>query len=488
MVEFTGIPNNLRVPFFATEFDNTRAVQGPAVKEYNVLLLGQKLAAGTKLELEKFVLTSQSQARQFFGAGSMVAEMYAKYRDNNSTTKCTAISIDDDGAGVASTGSQLFAGTCTKAGTLYAYIAGKRITIAVAVGDTAADVVSALVTAIQAEVNRLLDSAINATPEQIDFTARNDGVEGDSLDFRFNYFDGEELPEGITLSTTTDMNGGAGNPDIAEIIAVIGDTQYDFIINPWLDTANLVLLEAELDTRWEPLAQIDGRYISAKLGTYASLSAFGAARNSKHGCVSMAEGPTPPYLWAAALTAEIAASTQIDPARPFQTLVLDVMAPAPAEQLDFSERNLLLFDGISTNKITTAGNVLIERMITLYQTNAFGAEDVSYLDLNTPLTLSFLRYDWNNSVALKYPRHKLANDGAKVAPGAPIVTPKEMRAHAYIKADDWEEAGLIESAAAFKELLVVERPSGNVTYLDVLMVPDLVNQFRVLRNLIQFQL
>ena len=49
------------------------------------------------------------------------------------------------------------------------------------------------------------------------------------------------------------MSGGTGNPDIATAIAVMGDDQYNVICNPYIDAANLVALEAELDSRFGPL-------------------------------------------------------------------------------------------------------------------------------------------------------------------------------------------------------------------------------------------
>ena len=49
-IAFNQVPANLRVPFLYAEFDNSNAVQGPQTQPYNVLMIGPRVASGTKLE------------------------------------------------------------------------------------------------------------------------------------------------------------------------------------------------------------------------------------------------------------------------------------------------------------------------------------------------------------------------------------------------------------------------------------------------------
>ena len=53
---------------------------------------------------------------------------------------------------------------------------------------------------------------------------------------------------------------------------------------------------------------------------------------------------------------------------------------------------------------------------------------------------------------------------------------------------DWVAAGLMENFDLFKETLSVVRPSGDRNRLDALSHPDIVNQFRIFAELIQFKL
>ena len=486
-MSLTNIPL-IRIPFVAVEIDNSNAQQGPTLQEYTVGLIGQKLSTGTAVANQKYSVTSDSQADELFGEGSMLAAMVKKYRANNKVTRLRVIPLDDAGAAVAATGSQLLAGTATRAGTANLRLAGRAYQAAVDSGDTAAEVVSALVAVVQADANRLVNAAINgSTPEQLDFSARHAGEVYNDIDFRFNYFDGEELPQGISLGTKVAMAGGTANPDVASAIAAIGDEQFNVIINPYLDASNMAKLETELDSRFGPLVALEGQLVSAKAGDFSTLSTLGNTRNSRHNSIAMAAGPTPAFEWASAMAGQIALNGQIDPARPFQTLTLSgVDAPEDSEQLDDNERNLLLFDGISTNKVQAGGVVAIERMITTFQTNAFGSPDTSYLNLNSLLTLSYLRFDFRAQWSSKFPRHKLADDSGRAAPGQPIMTPKLAKSFAVDRFRAWERLGLVENIDQFKRDLIVQRSDVDPDRIEFLLPPDLINQLRVAAASMQF--
>jgi phage tail sheath gpL-like len=193
--------------------------------------------------------------------------------------------------------------------------------------------------------------------------------------------------------------------------------------------------------------------------------------------------------FAAAVTALVALHGNIDPARPFQTLAISgVLPPAESDLFTISERNLLLFDGISTAKVASGGLVQIDRLVTTYQTNSAGAPDVSYLDVTTMLTLLYLRYSFRNRILTKYPRHKLANDGTRFGPGQAIVTPAVLKGEMCASYRTMERAGIVENFDLFKQHLVVERNVSDPTRVDVLFPPDYVNQLRVFALLNQFRL
>jgi len=479
----------LRTPGVYVEFDSSNAQQGASVLPYTALLIGPKLAAGTALAHEVKRVANDEDPKTWFGAGSILAQMCAAFRAANPTTDLRAVAVADDAAGVAATGSIAFSGSATAAGTLALYIGGRAVKVGVTTSMTSAALATALAAAIGANTDLPVTAAVDGVETgQVNLTAKHKGLCHNELDIRLNYY-GESTPAGIT-PTITAMADGATNPDLADLIAALGDAWYQIIAMPFSDAASLTAMETELARRWGPLVMIEGHCFTAANDTFANLGTLGESRNSPHVTI-MGAGKVPNAPWevAACVAAVTAYYGQMDPARPFQTLPMTgILPPAEGERLTREERDLLLHDGISTFTVDSGGVVRIERVITTYKENAAGAVDTAYLDVNTVLTLGYLRYDWRNLLLLKYPRHKLANDGTRYGATQAVVTPKLIKAEAIARFRLWEEMALVEGVDQFKRDLVVQRNSQDPNRLDIVLPPDLVNQFRVAGTTVQFLL
>ena len=485
-IGFNNIPTTLRVPWAYIEFDNSRAQQGPSVQPFQTLMLGQKIAAGTAAANVPVRVTSAAQARTLFGGGSHLQKMVAAYLSNDKVTPLYVIPQVDDGAGVAAEKTLTVTGPATASGTLKIYLGGEVVKVAVASGDSANTVATAINTAIGATADLLFTSTVSTNV--VTLVARNKGVIGQNIDVRLNYYAEDETPAGIAVAVANTVSG-ATNPDITAAIAALPDEQYNFVVMPYQDTANLNLLKTELEDRFGPLRQIDGVAVTGRFGTLSTITSFGQSRNDKHLTAIDVLGPTPDFAWASAYAAKMAGSAQQDPARPFQTLPLvGILAPSKTEQFSLTERNGLLFAGVATHKVAPGDVVVIERAITTFRLNTAGSPDVSYLDVETLTTLSFLRFDFRTFLTNKFPRHKLANDGTNFAPGQPVMTPSLGRAAAIQKFGEWELLGLVEGKEQFKRDLIVERNTADVNRLDFLMPPDLINQLRVIGTQIAFLL
>ncbi|PHJ81962.1 hypothetical protein VF14_18410 [Nostoc linckia z18] len=485
-ISFNQIPASVRLPWVYVEFDGTKAVSGSAVQPYKVLLVGCKTTAGSQALETPARITSPAQAKNLFGTGSILHGMAQRYFQQNDSIETWAVAVAEPGAGVAATGTVVIGGTASVSGTINLYIAGRRVQIPV----TAGDATTAIATAASAAINAVTDMPVVATVSSstVTLTARHKGVYGNEIDIRLNVY-GESLPGTIT-ATITAMASGSGAPTLTTLFAALGETHYNLWAWPFTDSASLVALETELPARSGPLKQIDSVAFIAKSDTYANMATFGAARNSEFVCCAATQkSPTPTYEYAAAIVGQVALAAQIDPALPFRTLPLyGVIPPKQTDRYTSSERNLLLYDGISALSVDAGGVVRIEYLITMYQTNPLGAEDVAYLSLNTILTLSYLRYDFRNTFLTKYGRHKLANDGIRIGEGQKILTPKLAKSEIVAMFTRWEERGLVENSEKFKENLIVERNTQDVNRLDCLLPPDLVNQLLVVGAQIQFRL
>lgn len=485
-ISFAQIPVTIRTPGQYVEFDNSLANKGLVRDMTRVLLLGQLLPSGTATPLDPVRVLSADHAVALFGRGSMLAAMAAAFKKANEDSDLWVVPVADNAAGQAATGTVTIAGSAVAAGTLLLYVGGTKVQAAVAVGASAATVAADLADA----VNALPDLPVTAAAEAavVTLTSRHKGECMNSLDLRTTYWQGDTVPAGLTV-TLAAMSGGSGNPDVNSVIAVLGDVQYHHVIMPWTDAANLAALEAEVEDRWSATRQIEGQIWAALAGSHSALSTVGSARNSEVISLMGAQGsPTPPWVWAAAYGAVAAYQLGIDPARPLQTLVLPgVLAPKEKDRFTRAERNLLLYDGISTFLVAVDGTVSIERAITTYQVNAYGLPDPSYLDVETLATLSVLRSTLRARISQKFPRHKLADDGTRFGIGQAIVTPGIIRAELIALARAWEERGWVEQVDAFKDQLIVERNADDPTRVDVVLPPDLVNQLRVFAALVQFR-
>lgn len=486
-VAFPSLPATLRLPFAYAEFDPTGADSGSSAMPYTALLAGQMLPSGAAAPYTPQRPTSEKQADELFGRGSMLAAMVKAWLKANSLTKMIAIAVPDDQAGVQAEGSLTLGGAVAASSPLCLYIGGERVRVAAPLGASGADVASALAEAVNA--NPVLPVSAAVSLGQITFTAKHKGESGNDIDLRLGY-QGEPAPGGLQIAFTP-MSGGAGNPDPAPLIAAMGSDQYHVIAWPWTDAASLGALRDELASRWDPLRQIDGQAIVIKRGTFAEVTTFSAARNDKCLTVIPSEGsPTSPWEDAAACAGVVAYYGNSDPARGFNTLLVPgVLAPGRADRwLDFPEKNQALFEGCSTRYVAPDGTLRLQSLITTYRLSDNGAETKAYLSLNSPLTLSYLRYDWNNYLKAKYPRHKLAGDAdaARYDPSQPIMTPKLGRAEAIARfMGVWLPMGLVEGSEQFKRDLLCERSAANPNRLDWLIRPDLINQFEVAGTLIR---
>ena len=244
------------------------------------------------------------------------------------------------------------------------------------------------------------------------------------------------------------LSGGSGTPNLDSLFAALGDDDwYHFFVSPWTDAATLAALKNEAERRFNAMLDKPTHIIVAANGSHSELGAIGDAHNSPHLTIFGAGGP-----------------------------------------FTKQENNLLLFDGISTYFVNPDGGCAVERLITTYKANAWGAADKAYLDLNTLLTLAYLRHAYKTWMAKIFPRHKLCDDSANFGAGQVMATPSMIKGETFAWFNSMEELGLVENAANFKEALIVERGPNDQCRVNVNLHPDLVNQLRVMAVKISFRL
>lgn len=481
MVTFQDVPSSSRVPSVFVEIDPSLAGVGPAIQQYRGLLVGQRLAAGSSAENLLKLVTSADQVGELHGFGSIVHAMAQAWFRSNRFTELWCIGVNDAGGSTAATYTLTVTGTATENGSLFLYIAGRRIVVPVVSGDVQNTIAASIAAAIAASSFAAeLPVTAGAATNVVTLTARNKGTQGNAIDVRFNASLGEESPSGFTTVVAAGV-AGATDPSFSGAIGVLGDLQFHVIGSGLNDATTLGLWNTELADRFGPVEQKDGHVFVARDDTHGNLVTFGSALNHRHvTVVGIKNAEAPPWEIAASVAAVVAREGQADPARPFQTLELvGIRGSTPSDRFTHQERDLLLHNGVATIITDEFGTVRVERLITTNRLNSSGAASTAFLDVNTLLTLSFLRWDYRTQFVSSFPRVKLADDGSRFGAGQPVVTPGIVRAWSLGVFRQWEARALVEGFDQFARDLIVERSATDPNRLDILLPPDLVNQLIV---------
>lgn len=496
-ITFNQTPSSLLVPFVGAEFDNSQATSGPSLLAYRLLIIGQRMTGqGTATANTLYQLTGSKadQAGLLCGRRSMAFSMVKAAEAVNAFTDMYLLVLDDNAAGTQAAGSFAFAGTTVAAGgstTVHCYVGLDYIPVAVAVGDTPAQVATKVSAALNAYDGIPFTFAVSTAT--VTATHNNKGECGNGHPLGLNVSLGQALPTGISC-TVTQPTSGATNPTLTSAIAALGDEWFHVWANPFTDTTSLSAIEAELASRAGPLRMIDGYAVASARGSASTIGTLGSARNSQFSSIVAPPLPlpmVPTYEFAAGAAAALAFEGANDPARPLQTVPIGRNIPGSLlTRFTQTERNTLLTQGVATSTIDNDGLPRFDRLVSTYKTNAAGAPDASYRDATTSLTLAYCRYDWRNRIRTKYPRHKLTSSGARIAAGQAIMDELTMKSEALAWFNDMVGLGLFEesSRAQFKRDLQVVRSTANRTRLDVLLPPDLINQLITTAAVIQFRL
>lgn len=494
MISFSTIPQNLRVPLFYAEVDPSKANTGQQTTQ-RTLIVGQITSAGIAVPNVPILSMGVADAVNQGGPGSMLALMVDKYRQNDSFGEVWLLPLADDGAGVAAAGAVEFTHVATANGTLVLAIGDVLVTMAVTSSMTLANLATALAAAITANTNLPVTAAVDGvTTAKVNITAKNDGLAENDIPLTLNPGGvpaGQTTPAGLA-ATITAMANGATNPSLTAGLAALGDMPFDFVILPYNDTVSLDALKTFFNDqtgRWSWTKKIYGHGFVAQRGSVGALQTAGLARNDQHVTILGENGSiTPHWLWAAAYTGAAAVALKADPARPMQTLIVNgVTAPPVASRFSLSERNTLLFSGISTFSTQDDGTVRLENLITTYQKNAFNQPDNSYLEIETMFQIMFLLRDLESYVTSNYPRMKLADSLARIAPGSFTVTPTQVKQDLIGHYAQLVANSQAQGLEAFADGLIVERNAQNHDRLDVLYDPTIMNQLRIFAVLFQFR-
>jgi phage tail sheath gpL-like len=466
------INEDLRVPFMYVQVNPL--ISGLTSVNYRALIMGQssKTYSPVANNVVKRIF-SLADVATYFGEASEIYHIAKGYFNNNKTIDLYAVAVNGAGS-TGATGTIAIGGTANASGTLVFYIGGERIAIAVAKDMTNIQIADLLISNLPTDcLVTMTNNSGSVVCDTLVF-----GLSANDIPMLVNINPEDRMPDGITVAITP-LAGATGNPDLTDALAVLGDTWYQFFICAYNDTTNITLVAAELESRFGYKRMMDAYYFTAKRGSVGALVAYGEAINERSVVVANTQGiRSSNQELLGALVGQIAAETEIDPAKPLQTVTLiGIIPPDDADAFTRDENELLLRAGISTY-YSENNKVKIQRMITTYQ-SLNGFPDTSYLNLEACLTLLYIRYDFRAYISRKYPRAKLGNDGDVYNSDQVVMTPKLGKSEAIIRYGQWAKRALVEGVAEFTKSVVCERDINDPDKLLWTLPADLMNQFRI---------
>lgn len=527
-IGFNYVPANQRIPGIYPEVEGDIPGQPPQW----TLMIGQS-QTGLVPPNAPILVSSVASAVRHFGAGSPLASMVERYlaSDPNGTLWVMGYKDSTDVAAKPAKGTITFSGTQTEDGVLHIYVAGRLVSVPVSTTDTVTDIATNVSSAINNyfDANELglkrkkrqfmgVKMPVTATHAAgvVTLTANFMGTMGNHIDVQLNYLGTagrQEKPDGlvVTIEAIGVTQAGVKDPDITGLSALLGDTQYDFIVQPWTDDATGALplfkdMMADDVGRWSPSRRVYGHVFTARqfVGNGSTAVDFGVAQNDRHLTVVAYENssPTPPYDVASSYAGAFAASSRIDPARPTQTLpVHDVLAPQRHQRFSSATRQTLLGCGLALMDYDPDYSCKILRAVTTYQLDVNGSPDIAYRDTETLYTLMAVVRQMTADWGAAFPRAKIVDDEVGFGPGInfnaglpdqPVVTIKSGKAvliASYSRmANGKGQAIWLTDAESFAKGLILQRNTSDPTRLDALLPIVLASGLRVTAMKVDFAL
>lgn len=468
-ISFDSIPASIRKPGKYFEFNTRLAVRTLPANEQKMLIVGQRLAAGTAVALTPELVFSDAQAADLFGQGSLAHLLAKAAITANPYLALTVIALDDAGTATAASGTITIAGAASTSGSLVVYVGNQRIEIGIASLATAADVAASL----KAELDKYPALPVTATVALgvVTLTAKNKGVIANQIDVAATC-----TAKDLT-ATVVAMAGGTVDPDISTALAKVFGEQYHIIASPYNDQVSLAALRTHLDAVSGPMEQ---RGSIGVFGIDSSIAATvtlaGQINAGRVWPFALRGTRSPSYEIAAAYGAVIA--FEEDPARPLNGLELKgIAAPPISERFSRTEQENLLHNGSGCGEVGPGERVQIVRAITSYTKDPQGIEDISLLDGTTIRTLDYVRKACRERISLRFPREKLSSK-----------TPPKVWSELWDVLKKLEELEIVEAVDDNKAGLIVERDLQDPNRLDAKIPCDVVNGLHVFAGRIDLML
>lgn len=371
----------------AVSVQNVQFKSSAEVLPRKIVIIGTYDPAKTTVidDTPKLVLSADDVGAQF-GFGFMLHRLAVRAFEGSNGVE-TNVVPQAEVAGAPAVGDIDFVGsTGVLAGVLSLYIAGIVVPVSILKGTTAAGIATAVVAAVNADLDLPVTAVIGTPTSQVDFTSKSIGPWGDDIALTFNEGFGEEFPTGVTAVVVA-MTGGAGTPDIDDALDGLGtgdnqnqDFFTDFIQGYGQDTTTLDKVSTyngegnlfvgnydKLVAR--PFRALTGDVVAGSSGLTGALALSNARKLDRtNGTVAVPGSPNHPAEIAAVSIGVMAATNNIRAEESYIDKVLPGIFPgALVDQWtsEFNNRDIAVKDGVSPTVVKN-GAIVLQNVLTYY--------------------------------------------------------------------------------------------------------------------------
>lgn len=452
------------------------------------VIIGHKSSAGSLTDNTLTLCSTIEEAAALAGPGSQLYEMFRLARRAAPVQEFWIASIPVSGTAGIWTATLTAMDAAGGTGTFE--IAGRKIEVAVGASEAVNTSAANLAAAINAYVDPLTKAYLPVTAtvstNVVTLTARHQGVTMAGIEITTDAnIAGNVYAGKITVANPT---AAAGAASVSTVMAALGDEPFDWIISPFGDSTNLTAAKAalsDLSGRWAWNAQLYGHYFTGNVGTTGDNTTYGLAQNDRHvSAVAVVASPTPAYEWIAQYAARqlpwLADDTNGNAARNMSDLALEDVRPPRARSgwPAYVTRNTLNTSGMSTWKVNAAGQVVIDKCVTMQRLNAAGQPDTVFRDVQAiAQTMHALRY-MRAGLSYRHANRAVADQNPANLPT--ISTPADIKADTIALYGDLVDRGLFENKAEFARRVRVARDASNPARVNIGMDLDRVNPLDIL--------
>lgn len=457
------LPSSTRKPGSYIGFDTRRAQNSLPANRMRVLILAQRLAAGSIAALLPTAVFSDKDAAKYFGPGSPAYLMAAIAVKNNSLLDLTVLAVDEAPGSAAAQGRFLITGPATGPGLFRAFVGNNKIEFAVATGDTETELAAQLDAAILA-LDNVLPATSTAALGAVTVDSKIKGEFGNGIRLA-----AECTAPGVAVAVT-EMSGGLVDPDISDALAVVYGTRYHIIVSQFTDSDNLTRLRDHVEEVSDKIEQRGTRAYygsNAPLGTAVSIP---PGLNSGRTRLPYLRGSYSHECEIAAAFAGYRASIE-DPSMPLDgDVIKGLHVPSFADRLSRAEQESCLHNGVTPLEVSPGDKIQIVRAVTNYLVDQDGVADEALLDESAIDTLDYLR-----DVIRSIPKPKKITAKTLV----------RLRDLYYAALKRLETAEILVDIDLHKDRLIVEKAEGRVGWVHAVIPSPVVPGLHILDGTIE---